>query len=94
MSFFFQAIHPEALGLGTFKDRKAMEKNVAAVLKDILCEGNEKCMLPGQIEAEAAVKSKKFGGLLFTENEIKGFQHEFEGAGIAWDPSKLKTVEL
>ena len=59
MSFFFQAIHPEALGVGTFKDRAAMEKNVADILKDILCTGNDKCMLPGQIEAEAAKKERQ-----------------------------------
>ncbi len=94
MSFFFQAIHPEALGVGTFKDRAEMEKNVANVLKDILCAGNEKCMLPGQVEAEAAKKSAKFGGLLFTENEIKEFKREFEEAGIHWDASGLKKVEL
>lgn len=94
MSFFFQAIHPEALGVGTFADRQEMEKNVAAVLKDILCQGNDKCMLPGQIEAEGAKKSEKYGGLLFTENEIKEFKREFEEAGLKWDPSCLKKVEL
>lgn len=94
MSFFFQAIHPEALGVGTFKDRKAMEANVAAVIKDILCSGNEKCLLPGQLEAEAAARSAKHGGLLFTENEVKEFKREFEEAGIQWEPAGLKKVGL
>ncbi len=94
MSFFFQCIHPEALGIGSFKDRAEMEKNVAEVLKDILCAGNDKCMLPGQIEAEGARKSEKAGGLLFTENEIKEFKREFDEAGVKWDPSGLKKVEI
>lgn len=94
MSFFFQAIHPEALGVGIFADRKSMEENVAKVLKDILCGGNDKCMLPGQIEAEGANRSEKAGGLLFTGIEIKEFKHEFAKAGIQWDSSKLKKVEL
>ena len=30
-------------------------------------------MLPGQLEAEAAERSEKYDGLLFSENEIQTF---------------------
>jgi len=94
MSFYFQATRPEALGAGTFKDKQEMEANVAAVLKDILGHGNENCLLPGQIEHQAALKSEKYGGLLFTEAEIKEFAHVFSEAGLDFDPDSLKRVEL
>lgn len=94
MSFYFQATHPEAMGAGTFKDRHAMETNVAAVLKDILGHGNESCMLPGQVEHEAALKSEKHNGLLFTAAEVQEFKHLFDEAGIEFEPGQMKMAEI
>jgi hypothetical protein len=37
-------------------------------------------MLPGQIEANGAALSKKYGGLLFTPAEIDAFAHIAEEA--------------
>jgi L-2-hydroxycarboxylate dehydrogenase (NAD+) len=58
-AFFFQVIHPEAMSGGAFAKGRSQSDNVKAVLADILGHGNEKCMLPGQIEADAAQKSAK-----------------------------------
>ncbi len=45
------------------------------MLKDVFGHGNEKCMLPGTIEANSAKLSEQANGLLFTEAEVKGFIH-------------------
>lgn len=71
--FYFQVIHPEALSSGLFAKGRTQSANVKAVLADILGHGNENCLLPGQIEAEAAQKSEKYGGILFSEKEIEAF---------------------
>jgi L-2-hydroxycarboxylate dehydrogenase (NAD+) len=43
-------------------------------------------MLPGQIEAEAAARSAKNGGLLFSEAEIRAFNEiATEIRKPAWD---------
>src|SRR5688572_8434860 len=64
-AFFFQCIHPDAIA-GEFARGRSQQQNLKAVLDDILGHGNEKCMLPGQPEAEAFKKSEQAGGLLFT----------------------------
>jgi LDH2 family malate/lactate/ureidoglycolate dehydrogenase len=69
--FFFQVIHPEAMSGGQFARGRSQGANVKAVLGDILGHGNESCIVPGQIEAEAAAKSRKHGGLLFSKAEIE-----------------------
>ncbi|HOO92491.1 MAG TPA: lactate dehydrogenase, partial [Opitutales bacterium] len=51
----------------------SVSQNVEAVIRDILRDGNSNCMLPGQIEAEAAKQSDRWGGLLFTDAEIDAF---------------------
>ncbi len=72
-AFYFQVIHPEALSGGQFaKGRKQME-NLQAVIEDILGHGNEQCILPGKLEADAAARCKTNGGLIFSEAEIVGF---------------------
>jgi ureidoglycolate dehydrogenase (NAD+) len=90
-SFFFQVIHPEAINTGSFPLGRSQSANVKAVVKDILGHGNEKCMLPGQIEHEAAVKSQKAGGLVFTEAEIAEFAKIAGEVGVALDVKGLKT---
>ncbi|HEY5552186.1 MAG TPA: Ldh family oxidoreductase [Opitutaceae bacterium] len=71
--FFFQVWHPDAMSAGAFAKGRSQAENVKAVIADILGHGNEGCMLPGQIEAEAAARSARNGGLLFSEAEIHAF---------------------
>lgn len=70
-AFYFQVIHPDAMGSGLFVNGRTQAENLKAVLDDVLGHGNENCLLPGQIEAEAAAKSAAAGGLLFTSAEIE-----------------------
>lgn len=71
--FFFQVIHPDALSAGAFVGGRGQKENVKAVIENILGPGNEKCLLPGQIEANGAARSQKNNALLFTEAEIGEF---------------------
>ena len=71
--FFFQVWHPDAMSSGAFAKGRTQAENVKAVIADVLGHGNEGCMLPGQLEAEAAARSAKNGGLLFSEAEINAF---------------------
>ena len=81
-AFFFQVIHPEALSSGVFAKGRSQSENVKAVLADILGHGNEQCMLPGQIEAEAAARSEKAGGLLFSRAEVEALNEIAHEAGM------------
>lgn len=72
-AFYFQVIHPEALSGGDFALGRDQAANVQAVLADVLGHGNESCILPGQIEADAAKRSDAAGGLLFSKAEIDAF---------------------
>ncbi len=72
-NFYFQVIHPDALNAGAFACGRNQAENVKAVLADILGHGNANCILPGQIEAEAAAKSAAACGLLFSDPEIAEF---------------------
>ena len=91
-NFFFQAIRPEALSCGAFARGRDQTKNVKAVIEDVLGHGNEHCMLPGQIEHEAAVRSEQVGGLIFTKAEIDLWHRIAQDAGLPFDPSDLKQV--
>jgi len=93
-SFFFQCIRPEALGCDDFACGRSQQENVKAVIRDILGHGNDKAILPGQIEADAAALSARYGGLLFTKAEIEEFSRIAREAGFPFDPSQLRTVEL
>ena len=84
--FFFQVIHPDAINGGMFAKGRSQQANVKAVIEDILGHGNEKCMLPGQIEATAAARSARNGGLPFSEAEIKALNEIAAECGQpAWD---------
>lgn len=72
-NFFFQVIHPEAISSGAFAGGAGQSENVCAVIEDVLGHGNEGCLLPGQIEAQARDRSQKAGGLLFSRAEIEAF---------------------
>ncbi|MBI1367325.1 MAG: lactate dehydrogenase [Planctomycetes bacterium] len=90
-NFYFEVIHPEAIGVSFAKGRSQAD-NVKAVIADVLGHGNESCILPGQIEARAAAESQKHGGLLFTAAELDEFKHIAEEAGVAFDATTFKTV--
>jgi len=92
-AFFFQVIHPDAISSGVFARGRSQADNVQAVLADILGHGNEGCMLPGQLEAEAAARSDKAGGLLFSRAEVEALNEIAHEAGITpLDPATLPTA--
>jgi len=94
-NFFFQVIHPDALNCGAFAGGRDQAANVKAVVDDIMGHGNRetgRCILPGELEHNAAVASEQAGGLLFTEAEIREFDHVAKEAGVAFDAGALKQV--
>ena len=92
-AFFFQVIHPEALSGGAFAKGRSQAGNVQAVLSDILGHGNDACMLPGQLEAAAAARSDRAGGLLFSTAEVAALNEIAHEAGLAaLDPDALPTA--
>ena len=93
-AFFFQVWHPDAMNGGAFAKGRNQVENVKAVLADILGHGNEACILPGQLEAEAAARSSKNGGLLFSLAEINAFNEiAAECRQPRWNPADFKTAE-
>ncbi|HVU33572.1 MAG TPA: Ldh family oxidoreductase [Opitutaceae bacterium] len=92
--FFFQVWHPDAMNAGLFAKGRSQAENVKAVIDDVLGHGNEGCMLPGQPEAQAAARSAKNGGLLFSEAEVNAF-NEIAGEirKPKWDIAQLKVAE-
>ena len=94
-AFFFQCIHPEALNAGAFAQGRNQVENVKTVISDILGHGNEKCLLPGQPEAQAAELTKKHGGLLFTKAEIEAFAEVARECGEKpWDLAGFRTANV
>ncbi len=92
-NFFFQVIHPDALDGGNFARGRTQNENLKAVLEDIFQGGNSDCVLPGQIEAEAAARSAEAGGLLFSPAEIEAFNEIAAECGRpSWDPASFKTT--
>ena len=92
-AFFFQVIHPDALSGGAFARGRSQQANVKAVLADVLGHGNEGCMLPGQLEAEAAARSARAGGLLFSTAEVEALNAIASEAGVRpLDVAALATV--
>jgi L-2-hydroxycarboxylate dehydrogenase (NAD+) len=95
-NFFFQVIHPEAMNVGHFVQGRDQKANVKAVLADVLGHGNSppegRTMLPGQLEHEAAVRSEKAGGLIFTAAEIAEFVKISVEVGVKLDQSALKAI--
>jgi L-2-hydroxycarboxylate dehydrogenase (NAD+) len=93
--FYFEVIHPEALSSGAFAQGRNQAANVKAVLEDVLGHGNKdagRCILPGELEHQAAVRSGKAGGLIFTEAEVGEFEHVAQEAGFALDKEKLRPL--
>jgi len=93
-AFFFQVIHPEAISGGRFAAGRGQQANVKAVLADILGHGNERCLLPGQLEAQAAARSARAGGLLFSTAEVEALNEIAREAGVAeFEVTALKRIE-
>ncbi len=91
-AFYFQVIHPDAIGSGHYAGGRTVGENLAAVIRDILGHGNENCLLPGQPEAQAAERSRRAGGLLFSEKEVTEFQDLARKCGddpVSWAPSQF-----
>ena len=90
-TFYFQVIHPDAIGSGLFAKGRSQAENLKAVLDDVFAHGNETATLPGQIEAQAAAVSEKANGLLFTTAEVEAMneiarecgQPELDAASLA-----------
>ena len=95
-AFYFQVVHPDALNCGDFSKGRSQTENISAVVRDILGHGNEGAMLPGTIEARAAEKCEKAGGLLFSAAEVKAFAEVAEECGrdaSAWTPEAFPVAE-
>ena len=93
--FFFQVIHPDAISGGAFAKGRNQQQNVKAVIQDVLGHGNEKCMLPGQLEAGWAKHTAAAGGLLFTKAEIEAFNELATEAKLPlWNAESFKTVVI
>ena len=93
-AFYFQVIHPDAMNAGLFAEGRNQAQNVKAVMEDILGHGNENCLWPGQLEAEAAIQTEAAGGLLFTAAELESFAEIAEECGHpAWDMDSLETAQ-
>ena len=93
--YYFQAVHPEAMSGGSFDKPDGWKDNVKAVIDDILGHGNDRAILPGQIEHEGSLLSAKHGGLLFTDAEIKEFAEVLAEAGVKGvDPSSFARVTI
>jgi L-2-hydroxycarboxylate dehydrogenase (NAD+) len=67
---------------GAFARGRSQAENVQAVLADILGHGNESCILPGQLEAEAARRCDAAGGLLFSTAELEALNEIAREAGV------------
>ncbi len=94
-TFFFQVIHPEAMSGGAFAKGRNQSANVKAVLADVLGHGNESCIVPGQLEARFAEKSRAAGGLLFSKAEVEGLNELATEAGHATiNLASLPTTEI
>jgi|688.fasta_scaffold242356_2 LDH2 family malate/lactate/ureidoglycolate dehydrogenase len=93
-AFFFQVIHPEAISGGAFAAGRSQQANVKAVLDDVLGHGNSRCILPGQLEAQAAARCERAGGLLFSTAEVAALNEIAREAGVAEiDVAALKRIE-
>ena len=93
-NFYFQVIHPEAIGVGAFAHGRTQTENLKAVLECVLGAGNEQAIWPGEIEAEAAQRTAAAGGLLFSAAEIQSFNEIATECGEQpWDLNTLKQVD-
>jgi L-2-hydroxycarboxylate dehydrogenase (NAD+) len=91
--FYFQVIHLDALSGGAFGGARTQLENVRAVLADIRGHGNGQCLLPGQVEAEAAARSQQNGGLLFSAAELAELNRlAAEGGAAPFELTRLRMA--
>jgi len=93
-TFFFQCIKPDAMSGDAFAHGRSQDANVKAVIADILQPGNERVLLPGQIEANGAKLCAEHGGLLFSAAECAELKGIADEVGVAFDPAALKAVRV
>ena len=94
-NFFFQVLHPEALSAGMFAQNRSQSDNIKVVIDDILGHGNDSCLLPGQLEANFALRSESAGGLLFSVAEVEALNEIAQEAGVDLiDKHELATVSV
>ena len=80
---------------GDFAFGRSQSENLKAVVENILSEGNENCLLPGQIEALAAKRTAENGGLLFSLAEIEAFNEIAAECGREpWSLKQFNEVTL
>ena len=92
--FYFMVVHPEALDGNCFASGRNQVENVKAVIDDILGHGNDRSILPGQMEADNGARSKAAGGLLFSEAEIDALNEIAAECGAPLiDTTALKKFE-
>lgn len=92
-AFYFQVIHPDAMSGEGFAQGRSQAENVKAVLEDIIGHGNDKCLLPGQIEYNSANRSKANDGLLFSAAEIDAFNEIANECGAeVWRKDNFKVA--
>lgn len=93
--FFFQCMKPDALACDDFAFDRSQQDNVKAVLDDLLGHGNREngALWPGEIEAKAADASDAANGLIFTEAEIKEFEHVADEADFEFKRDQLKKLD-
>jgi hypothetical protein len=61
----------------------------------VLGHGNEKSMLPGQLEAGWAKHTAAAGGLLFSQAEVEAFNEVARECGQPeWSLASLKSVSI
>jgi L-2-hydroxycarboxylate dehydrogenase (NAD+) len=93
-SFFFQVIHPEAMSGNAFAMGRSQKENVKKVVEDVMGHGNDKAILPGQLEAQAAKRCEANKGLLFSENEIKAFAEIAQECGEkVWTTAQFNVAQ-
>ena len=94
-NFFFQCIHPDAIAPGSFACARTRDENIAAVVQDVLGpgSGNTNARLPGRGKHEAALRSEKAGGLLFSDAEVAEWSAHAEGLGVEWDAESFGAFD-
>jgi L-2-hydroxycarboxylate dehydrogenase (NAD+) len=90
-SFYFQVTRPDAIDGRAFAGKRTQAANVKAVLEDILGHGNSPgAILPGEVEHRAAQRSRKAGGLLFTDAEVAELEKIASEGRVKFDRAALR----
>lgn len=94
-TFFFQCMKADAFeDAGCFAQGRTQAENLKAVIDDILGHGNERCILPGKLEADAAKRSDEHGGLLFSPKEAEELASYASQCGVEFDLKSFPSVTV